>query len=248
MEQHLKFSLIFIHGFLGQSSDWHSIGPSVAPGAESVHFLDLNHELNLADLNFKNWPEAFSRWSKTQNIKAPLCLVGYSMGGRLIASLLDAKLALRGVFLSSHFGISEGNLTLRAERRQTNKIWAQRFLDEPWLHVCQEWNRQDIFKNSQELIKEESHFDRQKLAAMLTGFSLSEQKDYSFLWQRKDLKLLYIAGENDLKYRSLAEEIKTKAINAKIRIFKNSGHRLLLDQPQLVAQEILKFIAEPLCL
>ena len=66
------------------------------------------------------------------------------------------------------------------------------------------------------------------------------------LWQRKNLKLLYLAGENDLKYRNLAEEMKTKAINSKIKIIKNSGHRLLHDQPQLVAQEILKFIAEPL--
>ena len=246
MEQNLKFSLIFIHGFLGQGSDWQSIVQSVLPGAASVHFLDLNHELNLAELNFKNWPEAFIRWSKTQNIKAPMCLVGYSMGGRLMAPLLDEGLALRGVFLSSHFGIPEENLTLRAERRQTNKIWAQRFLDEPWAQVSQDWNRQDLFKNSQELIKNEAHFDRQKLAAMLTGFSLSEQKDYSFLWQRKNLKLLYLAGENDLKYRNLAEEMKTKAINSKIKIIKNSGHRLLHDQPQLVAQEILKFIAEPL--
>ena len=239
----MEQSLVFIHGFLGQATDWQPIVSTLGSGRTSFHCLDLNQDFSISELNFQNWTDAFLHWTKKQKISAPMCLVGYSMGGRLIGPLLEKGFANRAVFLSSQFGLPADDFQQRAERRLFNQTWAQKFLNEPWQKVSADWNQQAIFNQSTAPVRKESDFDRQKLAAMLTGFSISEQKDYSSLWQRNDLKTLYMAGENDLKYLALAQEIQAKANNTQVRIIKNAGHRLLLDQPQIVAHEISNFIS-----
>ncbi len=238
----LEQNIVFIHGFLGQPSDWQAIEQSLLLAKASFHFLDLNRDFSISELNFQSWPEAFLNWTKKKKITGSMCLVGYSMGGRLICPLLEKNFAKKAIFLSSQFGFHDEDLNQRSERRLFNQNWAQKFLHQPWVHVMEEWHHQAIFKNSVVPTRNEGDFDRQKLAASLTGFSMSEQKDFSNLWQRKDLSLLYLVGENDLKYRVVGEELQQKAINTKVITLKNSGHRLLLDQPQLVAQEISKFI------
>ncbi len=238
----LEQNIVFIHGFLGLPSDWQAIEKSLTLAETASHFLDLNRDFSISELNFQSWPDAFLNWTKKKKIIGPLCLVGYSMGGRLICPLLEKNFAKKAIFLSSQFGFHDEDLNQRAERRLFNQNWAQKFLHQPWAHVMEEWHQQTIFKNSVIPARNEADFDRQKLAAALTGFSMSEQKDFSNLWQRKDLSLLYLVGEHDLKYRVVAEELQQKEINTKVSILKNSGHRLLLDQPQLVAQEISKFI------
>ena len=237
----LEQSVVFIHGFLGQPTDWQAIAKSLTLPQTSFYFLDLDRDFSVSELNFQSWPDAFLRWMKKEKVTGALNLVGYSLGGRLICPLLEKKFAKKAAFLSSQFGFHDEDLKQRAERRLSNQTWAQNFLNEPWEDVLKEWHQQAIFKDTSEPIRKESDFDRQKLAATLTGFSISEQKDFSSLWQRKDLSLLYLVGEQDLKYRLVAEEIQQKAINTKVSVLKNAGHRLLLDQPQLVAQEISKF-------
>ena len=238
----LEQSIVFIHGFLGQPTDWQAVVKSLNLPKTSFYFLDLNRHFSISELNFQSWPEAFLRWIKKEKIPGPLCLVGYSLGGRLLCPLLEKNFAKNAIFISSHFGFHDDELKQRAERRLFSQTWAKKFLQEPWENVIKEWQQQAIFKNSSTPIRIESKFDREKLAATLTGFSASEQKYFSNLWQQKDLSLLYLAGENDLKYKVVGEEIQQKAINTKVSLLKNAGHRLLLDQPQLVAQELSKFI------
>jgi 2-succinyl-6-hydroxy-2,4-cyclohexadiene-1-carboxylate synthase len=241
----LEQSLVFIHGFLGQPGDWQPVMKALGKGVTSFHFVDLNKDFKTSELNFQNWPDAFIRWTRHQNITTPMCLVGYSLGGRLLGPLLEKGFAQKAVFMSSQFGFADNDFEGRSQRRLFNQMWAQRFLEEPWESVTASWNQQDIFKNSlSEPHRAQEHFSRQTLAALLTGFSLSEQKDYSFLWQRKELKLLYLAGENDPKYKAQAEQIQSSSAHSFATIIKNSGHRVLLDQPQLVAREISDFITK----
>ncbi len=237
----LEQSIVFIHGFLGQPTDWQAVQKFLNLGETKLYFLDLYRDFSISELNFQSWPEAFLRWTKHKNIPQPTCLVGYSMGGRLICPLLENNFSKKAIFLSSQFGFPEQDLSQRAERRLFSQKWALKFSQEPWENVLKEWHAQAIFKNSSAPFRNECDFDRKKLAATLTGFSVSEQKDFSKLCQRKDLSLLYLAGENDLKYRAMAEEIQQNSNHTKVAILKDAGHRLLLDQPQLVAQEILKF-------
>ncbi len=240
----LEQTLVFLHGFLGQTTDWQPVIKFLNLEQSSYHCIELNNEFSISDLNFKNWQEAFQRWVQARKMSTPLILVGYSMGGRLINPLLEKGLAKKAIFLSSQFGLPGDDLNQRAEARRLSQAWAERFQADSWLTVTEAWNQQDIFKDTKDPVRDEKYFERPKLAAMLRGFSMGEQKDYSGLWQQKDLQLLFLAGENDPKYRALATEIQTQATNTKVRILKNAGHRLLLDQPQQVAQEILNFTSD----
>lgn len=235
----METSLVFIHGFLGQPSDWQLVAEGLS--GRTQYFIDLNKDFDLADFNFQNWPQAFQEWLEENHISGSIAVVGYSMGGRLGLPLLESKKIDSLFVLSGHLGLPEDSISLRSERKEFNKKWALRFLNEDWNTLMKDWNEQSIFAGSTfEPLRLEHHYDRQKLAAMLTGFSLSEQKDYGDLMNSQNIQLL--VGEQDKKYLALAKDIKSNFPGSQVEILQNAGHRVIFDQPQIVADLIQKIL------
>jgi 2-succinyl-6-hydroxy-2,4-cyclohexadiene-1-carboxylate synthase len=231
----LETGLVFIHGFLGGPQDWKQVVSHVPHKA--CYFVDLNRDFEIADLNFQAWPKAFKNWMKQQKISVPLSAAGYSMGGRLALELLDQGLVQAATVVSSHVGFPEMAFKERTERRLQNQKWSEKFLQDDWQSLLREWNAQEVFAGSaHEPVREEKDFIRQKLAAMLTGFSISEQKDYSYLLKSK--KLHFLVGNRDKKYGMLALKLMRDFPEAGIEIIQDAGHRLIFDQPQSVAAKI----------
>jgi 2-succinyl-6-hydroxy-2,4-cyclohexadiene-1-carboxylate synthase len=238
----LETSLVFIHGFLGEPSDWKAAITKIKK--RSSYFVDLNKDFKIGDLNFQAWPKAFKSWARRQKIETPIQVIGYSMGGRLALPLLDEGLINAALVLSSHLGIPDSAYKERSERKLSNQKWAEKFATESWDKVIKAWNSQEVFAGStgEEPKRIEHHFDKFKLAAMLTGFSLSDQKDYSYLLKTE--QLFYLAGENDQKYAELARKYQRDFPSAKIETVPQSGHRLLFDQPKVVADRIQEYLGE----
>lgn len=236
MEKHL----IFIHGFLGHPQDWQQIRSELSKIKSFA--LDLNKDFSLPELNFKNWPQAFRRWLKDQKISSAPVVVGYSMGGRLALPLLHEGLVKKAFVVSSHLGLPAEASAARAERRQQSEVWAQKFLSLPWPELMRSWNQQDVFSGSQsEPLRLENDFNRDILAALLRGFSLSEQGDFHFLLQ-KNSQLHWAVGELDTKYKNLALRGKDFFSAARISFIPQAGHRALWEQPQKIAELIRLFI------
>lgn len=234
--------LIFIHGFLGQASDWKSVLGHLDLQITS-HCIDLHRDLKEDDLSFATWPRAFEKWLQKKSVKKPFILIGYSLGGRLILPLLEKGLSHQAVLLSPHIGLPVSAVTDRRQRDHVNQDWARRFLNDPWHQVIREWNEQEVFKGSRrEVPRMESEISREKLAAQLVGFSLGQQKDYSFLFENPQFQGLYLAGENDLWYSELALKLQGRYAGLDVKLMRDSGHRLLFDQPSAVAREISDFV------
>jgi 2-succinyl-6-hydroxy-2,4-cyclohexadiene-1-carboxylate synthase len=235
----LETSLVFIHGFLGLPSDWNSLLPNIR--SDSVYCFDLNRDLHISEMSFQAWPQAFKNWLRAQKVSRPVQVIGYSMGGRLALPLLEQQIIQSAVMLSGHMGLPEMALKERTDRRLSNQMWSEKFLHQPWSQTLNEWNQQDVFLQSiHEPHRQEENYDRTKLSAMLTGFSLSEQKDYSSLL--KTDKIFYLVGEKDNKYYELATKFKKDYSQAKIEVIPSCGHRVLFDQPQAASDRINQFI------
>jgi 2-succinyl-6-hydroxy-2,4-cyclohexadiene-1-carboxylate synthase len=234
----LETGIVFIHGFLGAPSDWDQVAGQIS--AKPLFFVDLNSEFEVVDLNFQAWPKAFKNWLKKKKISVPVKVVGYSMGGRLALPLLDQGLVQSAILLSSHLGFPELALKERTERRLENQKWSEKFLNDDWEKVIKDWNDQEVFKDSTHEPKRlEQNYNRTKLAAMLTGFSLSDQKDYSQLFKTRKSQIAYLVGNKDKKYGMLALKFMRDFPAAKIEIIQNSGHRMIFDQPQSVAEKLI---------
>lgn len=227
--------IVFIHGFLGQPTDWNHVVEKVSE--KKILTVDLNKEFEVADLNFQAWPNAFKNWLKRKKVSSPVKTVGYSMGGRLSLPLLDQGIVHSALVVSSHMGYPELALKERSQRRLENQMWAQRFLHDDWQVLMSDWNAQDVFKNSRsEPERSQIEYDRQKLSAMLTGFSVSDQKDYSYLFKKS--KVHYLVGNQDQKYGKMALGLMRDFPEARIEVIQNSGHRIIFDQPQAVAERV----------
>lgn len=233
-------SLIFVHGFLGQPKDWHKISAELMPSGPHF-FFDLNRDLPLDQMNFEAWPAAFRCWKDKYQVVGPTVLVGYSLGGRLALSLLENKVASRAVLLSAHWGLAAGDSAGREDRHRLNLDWARRFQTESWDSLWQSWNSQSVFDGSRnDLFREEKNFDRQKLAALITGFSLGRQEDFRFLLDDDRLRVLNLYGEHDDSYRKMAARLSGPQLRT--RMIHEAGHRLLFDAPEKVAAEISAWI------
>ena len=170
--------------------------------------------------SMEDWAKEFNRQVREQGGKH--FLMGYSMGGRLaLHALIDApELWEKAFLLSTHPGLIEG----KDARMLADEEWARRFESEPFDVVVGDWMRQPVFKGTATPVRHESDFNKKELSSQLRQFSLAKQAKLS------SDKAEWYVGERDQKLRALLPEAT---------IVPNAGHRILLDNPELIKKRIL---------
>lgn len=245
-----KINIFCLHGFLGLPADWDLIKSyfmvsSLARQFEwrSVDYMKLSA---LAPQNpFEPWARHFNSYVRREAPQGPRVLVGYSLGGRLGLQALKADPGLyeAAVFISTHPGLQREKD--RQERKLSDEVWAQKFLSTPWPELMKEWNSQGVFKESpSEPQRLEAFYERALLAQALTSWSLSAQEDLRDLITGHSGKILWVSGDKDLKFASLAMELKKRAPALQSEILAKASHRVLFDQPGELAQRMISFIQE----
>lgn len=230
-----------LHGFGGSPSDWDDVR-EVIPGIPlhldwtGIHILD-----ELID--------SLAR----QISPGPVHLVGYSMGGRL-ATLLASNLAKSGrppaslVLISS--GLGYATEEERAERRAKDRYWAdlaRRSRTAFW----DEWYSQDLFstlKKQPEERRERWMKHRMSISSenLCKSLELASPACHEYLLDHikismdQGLKLLYMAGELDKKYRNLAENLTHLGVATKI--IPDAGHALPMEKPGEIASVMKSFL------
>lgn len=235
-------SLFFVHGFLGQSRD----GAFLKVPGWSLEALDLFSPQGFASEDY-----SFSSLSQrihhrfTPSLELPRVLIAYSWGARVaLHALLRQPQSYSGaVLIGAHPGLldeEEKKLRVSSDER-----WADRFLSEDWKTLLQDWNSQSIFQSSfaNENLRDESEFSRASLALALTNSSLGRQQDLRPFLRSLSIPTLWVVGGEDYKFKALYAELEALGLPKSHFVqIPHAGHRVHLDQPEALNQEVQKFL------
>ena len=241
---------VFLHGLLGDKTDWQPVIKILAEKAPRLACvaLDLPWHGDAKQEKVRDFAEA-SAWLQQaikragQNKK--VFLVGYSLGGRLA---LDYALRYRpanlcGLILEgANFGLQSE--TERVARGQNDCNWAQRFANEPLADVLNDWYQQPVFAHLNAaqraaLIERRGQNNGQAISQMLQATSLAKQPDFRAQLADLNCPLVYICGEKDTKFQQIARSAEMRPI-----LIRGAGHNAHQENPQEFAEQLYKIIAE----
>lgn len=222
----MKPAVIALHGFLGRSTDWYAVRAATKSDAIWI----------CPDL-FAPGEDSFA----PPVIEGPCWLAGYSFGARLaLRWMQDEPDRYLGALLLS---VNPGNFQSkdqRGARRASDDAWATRFREDAWDDLTSAWNAQEVFGGQPAPERIESDFDRAKLAAALTKFSVADQfTDLSRLPSR----ITWLAGARDTKFRALLDDMRDAGFPGSFLRIEGAGHRLLSEAPEAAAAALDDLVA-----
>jgi len=203
-----------LHGFLGKPSDWNILHPLSLP----VTAVDIvNPQTSTSE-----WAHNFNNSiTTTDNI-----LFAYSLGGRLALHALTNNPSKwkAAIIISANPGLK--SIVEREQRLKHDSQWVNRFENDSWEPLMQDWNQQPVFGNRVGPHRSENDYLRIPLSQMLTHWSLGHQEDLSDHISKLDLPILWITGEEDEKYCQLAKQQHFFHPLSRLWIAQNAGHRV----------------------
>lgn len=221
-------TLVFLHGWLGDESEWQDVASRMAN--TDVHFWSLDAE--------RDWQTTITRL--VERLPEPTILVGYSLGARVaLGCALHPRSRLAGlVLLSGNPGL--GNEADRDARWQHDQALASRLREALLNEFLVDWYNQPIFAAVPESVKlswiqQRTAIDREHQARLLECLSVSQQPDYMPQLSTIKIPTLVLAGALDDKYVSLARIIQVAVPGAQLKILLGVGHAAHREQPQQVA-------------
>ncbi len=235
-----------LHGFLGLPSDFDSLKSACLKWNPDLSWHSVDY-LRIRELSpggtLSEWGAAFNQYVQSQSLASEKpVLIGYSQGGRLAMQALMDKPSLwsAAILISSNTGIKASE---KLQRQQNDREWAQRFLAENFQKTVEKWNAQSVFQGSrEEPQRREADYNRRQLADCLTQWSVANQEDFSSHLSKIQIPILYVAGDQDAKYCQIGQSLSQKQTNLELQVVASSGHRVLFDQPEALAQSICQFL------
>lgn len=237
--------VVLVHGYTQTHASWLDLAQELA-GDHAVEMLDLPGHGGSGSqrLDFEQTAQAI--WDCGG---ADAIYVGYSMGGRLCLRMaLDHP--VRGLVL---IGASPGlaNDREREQRRSDDEHLANQIERDGVKSFLDEWLAQPMFA---QLRPTPADFtaryanDAQGLAHALRFLGPGAQPP---LWERLNelsIPTLFVAGEHDNRYVTVAQEMATRinsrsGVSAKVAIVPNAGHAAHLEQPHDFTRLLRTFLA-----
>lgn len=232
-----------LHGAVGMAADWRGFAKNLAVGGIGSRAVDLWRFLECCPMPLAEFGKALNDEVGGEVFRGTCrALLGYSMGGRLaLHSLLgNGHPWQAAVIVSAHPGLE----TDRAGRRAADAGWATRALTGNWQEFLTAWNGQPLLGNSMRDAKASSSLvmRRREIARSFVDWSLGAQEP---LWDRLgeiSVPVLWIVGENDVKYLSLAERAVSLMPHADLVIAPGAGHRVPWEAEAWFAEQVCHFL------
>lgn len=256
MEEVLK--ILALTGFLGQNQDFDIFLQELCKNQifqeSDVKIISVCQDLDLDTHDWSSWIQKITleiqAWANSEKVFA----IGYSLGGRLLLSLLkqEASLFLATAFLSTSQGLADEQQ--KSMRWSSDLEWAERFLIEPWPQLMTAWNSQSVFQGMQsEPSRTENNYQRERLSKVMKIFSLSLQPNFESFIENCQIPQFWAVGEKDSKFvdKLLGLKRQKKIGEFHTEIISDSGHRILFDQPLVLATKVaawaqlLSFYSKP---
>lgn len=248
-----KPTLIFLHGFLGNSQDWND---TVNLLKDSYHCISIDlpgHGASVATAGslkngFNHCHQLIKNIIDDLNIKHYV-LIGYSLGGRIALDYARSQNDSRLTALlleSCHTGLIDEEAKER--RFMQDHSWAKQFATEGIIESLYDWYDQEIFsdlsdRQKEALIKKRADNYGVPLANMLLATSLSKQVNALPYLKETNLTVHYCYGSKDKKFRAIATKLNNlKHIN--LVEFEHAGHNIHQFNAPQFAQYIIQNISK----
>lgn len=242
-------TLIWLHGLLGDKTDWISIHPYFLTW--DCLMVDLPGHGESQDIQVNNFFEMDQLLlALIQHYQLKLyVLIGYSLGGRCamhFACHHDQPELLGLIIEGGNLGIQDQYL--RRNRLKSDLYWAVRFRQEQLYKVLHDWYCQKVFSDLSpvqraELIEKRAHNDGEKIAFMLEATSLAKQPWLGSLLQHQiyaqQIQFGYIVGEFDHKFQHMAHHF-----GLELKIVPQAGHNTHWMNPVVFSEKIQLFLKE----
>jgi len=239
---------VILHGFLGMSDNWKSLGVKYAEEGFQIHMIDLrNHgrSFHHSEFNYEVMVEDLKLYCDTNHLNN-IILLGHSMGGKtamlfaakypeIVKKLLVADIAPR-FYPVHHDAILEGLSSLDFSTIKSRGE-ADRHLSR---FVPDFGTRQFLLKNL--YWKDNGQLDlRMNLEVLKENVSEVGEALPTHLKFEKDT--LFLRGDRS-EYIALSDEdiIKRHFPKAKLVTIKNAGHWLHAENPVDFFEESINFI------
>ncbi|WP_119394534.1 alpha/beta fold hydrolase [Salinibius halmophilus] len=217
--------LLFLHGLLGQASDWDQVITALDGDATAITLP------RLAVDNISQYAEQL--WQQL-DINEPVHLVGYSMGARIAMHWLKQPWVQSAVFEAGHPGNGAD-----AKRLAHDYDWADKLRKWPIHTWLEAWYQQGVFNGQTiDIDALASSIDPTLQAYFLRTLSVAKQADLTNLLAMKPVT--YVTGECDQKYTRLAAKLPV----SRHRIVAGAGHNIHASQPMALAAEISQHLSE----
>ncbi|MGA1825440.1 MAG: 2-succinyl-6-hydroxy-2,4-cyclohexadiene-1-carboxylate synthase [bacterium] len=227
-------TILLLHGFMGSSQDWDDVTAGLCD-----QFCCLSVDLpghgktkivgNEDNYTMENTARALI--TLLERLKIKKCsLVGYSMGGRLA---LYCALYFPAYFTKLLIESASPGLKTKKEqheRRTRDNDLAFQLETEDFPAFLKKWYNQSLFKtlihhkDFDTLMQRRLNNNPQELAKSLKHMGTGAQPPLWKRWARNTRTTLLIVGENDHKFRRIAEDMAGTCKMAQIKVIRNSGH------------------------
>ncbi len=234
-----------LHGAVGMAADFRGFSKRLAEAKTSSRAVDLWRFLECQPMPLADFGAALNADASGEVRSNGRALLGYSMGGRLAlhALLENGHPWQAAVIVSAHPGLESA--AERETRRGSDAAWASRALMGNWQDFLETWNAQPVLGDQTIRDSQASGrlvMRRREIARSFVDWSLGTQAP---LWDRLHeitMPVLWVVGENDPKFRELAERAVVKIPHARLAIAPSSGHRVPWDAEEWLAQQVSQFL------
>ncbi len=245
--------VVFLHGFLGAKDDWKMVADKLGSTLMKLG-VDLpghgESHVGANAFSFDGCSLLIVESVAAMGVRR-FSLVGYSMGGRIALYLATRypQFVERLALISASPGL-ESEIE-RTERARNDDSLAMKLEAEGLPTFLDDWYGQPLFASLKarpellaKVIERRGKGSSRSLAKALKSLSAGRQPS---LWEELrslTVPALFIAGEMDSKYASLARRMADLCPNGKPCIIAQAGHAVHLEQPWAVAEQLNVFLAE----
>ncbi|MEY3395312.1 MAG: hypothetical protein RL346_1548 [Verrucomicrobiota bacterium] len=246
-ESFLPIECWCLHGAVGAASDWRPIASELAKSGISTRAVDLWRFLQCESVSMVDFAKQLNADAMGEIPRGRRrILMGYSMGGRLaLHALLEHGPWEAAVIISANPGIRDPEEA--AQRRRDDTLWATRALTDSWADFLSAWNSQSILGGSLRDEREDKKLiqRRREIARSFVDWSVANQEN---LWERLaeiNIPVLWIAGEFDEKFTSIAHEASAWSPRFSQAIAPGAGHRVPWENGDWLATTLLHYLSAP---
>ena len=235
-----------LHGAVGMAADWRCFAKLLAASGIGSRAVDLWRFLECCPMSLDEFAKAIQAEVSGEVFRGSgRSLLGYSMGGRMAlhALLENSHPWQAAVLVSAHPGLDEESE--RAARRASDAAWATQALAGNWQQFLDAWNKQAVLSSGPIRDAQASGsliMRRREVARSFVDWSLGTQQP---LWDRLHeitIPVLWIVGENDPKFITLAQRAVSLMPNAHLAIAPGAGHRVPWEAEAWFEQRVTGFL------
>ncbi|WP_432352548.1 2-succinyl-6-hydroxy-2,4-cyclohexadiene-1-carboxylate synthase [Sporosarcina sp. A2] len=240
-------TVVFLHGFTGSTATWNTV-ISLLDGKIHAVAVDLwghgrsdcpeNSSAYAMDHQTADLEQLF-----TELALEKFTLVGYSMGGRtaLGYAITYPERIEKLVLESASPGLKTESE--RKDRKQRDANLAYRLLGEPLSDFMDYWENLALFDSQkslplfqqEEVRKERMSQNPKGLANSLVGIGTGSQPSYWDVLKIQTYPVVLITGSLDLKFETIALEMKSVLPNVAYYSVENAGHAIHVEKPEKFA-------------